>query len=125
MSDGIICAREHKSTSSYGSANLVVSDIATYLNYYVENARHFLIKDDADTALFPSAYPWDDMGEVCAMFGEIKFGTTLLRKAASSAACSTLDEVDRRRVANHMTHRPETAFKAYSAKARHSLVSNS
>ena len=63
MSDGIVRVHEHKSRSSYGSANLVVSDIETYLKFYVENARRFLVKDDGDTALFPSSHPLDDMGE--------------------------------------------------------------
>ena len=38
----------------------------------------------------------------------------------SSAAYSNVTETERRKIANHMTHRPETAYKAYSAKNRRS-----
>ena len=50
---------------------------------------------------------------------------TLLRKAASTAAYSSLSECDRRRVANHMTHKPETAYKAYAAKNKSSDATSS
>ena len=118
MTDGIIRVKDHKSRTSYGSANLVVTDVVDFLHFYVENARPLLVKEASDTALFPAADPWEDMGEVCAMFEVRRLTPTLLRKAASTAAYSSLSEVDRRRVANHMTHRPETAYKAYAAKNR-------
>ena len=40
----------------------------------------------------------------------------------SSAAYSNVTETERRKIANHMTHRPETTYKAYSAKNRRSAV---
>ena len=37
-----------------------------------------------------------------------------------SKAYSRASETERRKIANHMTHRPDTAFNAYSAKKRSS-----
>ena len=116
--EGIIRVKEHKSRASYGSANLVITDVASYLDFYVAQARSFLTKDDHVDELFPSSDPWEDMGLVCAMFGVRKVSPTIIRKAASTAAYNDLPELERRQVANHMTHRPETAFKAYAAKNR-------
>ena len=67
------------------------------------------------------------------MFGLRPIHPTLLRKTMGSLAFNDLTEAQRRRIANHMTHRPGTALKAYSAKnkpshaletvsAMHSLV---
>ena len=95
-----------------------MSEVVEYLHVYVEKARPLLLRDREDDALFPSADPWEDMGEVCAICDVRRLTPTLLRKAASTAAYSSLSEVDRRRVANHMTHRPETAYTAYAAKNR-------
>ena len=118
MAGGVFQVSDHKSRRSYGSANLVVTDLVTYIDQYVEQARPRLVKDSTNDVLFPSADPSDDLEEVCKMFGIRKVHPTLLRKAASTAAYSGLTETERRRVANHMTHRPETAFKAYAAKNR-------
>ena len=115
---GIIRVKEHKSRASYGSANLVITEIEDFVDYYVENARPLLSKEKNISSLFPSSDPWDDLGKACDMFGVKRFSPTRLRKAASTAAYSDLSELERKNVANHMTHRPETAFKAYAVKNR-------
>ena len=115
---GIIRVKEHKSRASYGSANLVITEIEDFVDYYVENARPLLSKEKNISSLFPSSDPWDDLGKACDMFGVKRFSPTSLRKAASTAAYSDLSELERKNVANHMTHRPETAFKAYAVKNR-------
>ena len=102
-----------------------MTDVADFLNFYVVKARPLLLKERTDDALFPSADPWEDMGEVCSLYDVPRLTPTLLRKAASTAAYSSLSELDRKRVANHMTHRPETAYKAYAAKKRRSDAAQS
>ena len=116
--DGIIRVKDHKSRTSYGSANLVILDTVDFVDFYVSNARPLLVRTTNDVALFPASDPWEDLREVCQMFGLRQFSPTQLRKAASTVAYSTLSEVERKKVANHMTHRPETAYKAYAAKNR-------
>ena len=77
MKEGIMRAKEHKSMSSYGSANLVVADVASYLAYYVQHARPLLVKENSDSqALFPSSDPWDDVGEACTLLGERRITPT-------------------------------------------------
>ena len=65
------------------------------------------------------ANAWEDMGEICSMCDVPRLTPMLLRKAAPTAVCNSLPELDRKRVANHMTHRPETAYRAYPANNRH------
>lgn len=120
MTDNILRVSEHKSKASYGSLNLVVLDQLPYLHVYVEVFRPMLIKDATENRLFPSAKVCDDVSAVCTMFGIRCCNPTLMRKAMSSAAYGSVSEAQRRQIANHMTHRPETAYRAYSAKNRRS-----
>ena len=118
MDSNIIRVSEHKSKASYGSLNLVVLDQLPYLHAYVDSFRPLLVKCATENKLFPATKVCDDVAAVCSMFGIRTCTPTLMRKAMSSAAYSTVSESQRRKIANHMTHRPETAYKAYSAKNR-------
>ena len=118
MNDGILRVTEHKSKASYGSLNLVIGDQLQFLRIYVGKFRPLLVKDAEDNKLFPSSKVSDDVAAVCAMFGLRPFNPTLMRKAMGSVAYSSVGETQRRKIANHMTHRPETAYKSYSAKNR-------
>ena len=89
--------KEHKRRVSYGSANLVISDVSDFLDFYVTHARPLLTKRVSESALFPSSDPWEDLGVICVMFDAKKSSPTLLRKAASTAAYSDLSELDRRK----------------------------
>ena len=120
MRGGILRVHEHKSRASYGSINLVVGErLQQYLNVYVEKFRPILLKSSSDK-LFPTSKVCDDVSAVCGMFGLRPFNPTMMRKAMGSTAYGSVSETQRRKIANHMTHRPETAFKAYSAKNRRS-----
>ena len=116
----VIRVRDHKSSATYGSANLVVNGLVAHLRCFVEKFRPLLAtKDSKVQALFPSSDPADDIAEVSRTF-KIRFTSTptILRKAASTAAYDELDDNERRKLAAHMTHRSETQFRAYSAKNR-------
>ena len=115
----VLRVRDHKSSSSYGSANLVVKDLEDPLQSFVNKFRHLLVKNE-DDSLFPLAEPALDIGVVCESYGIRKLSPTELRKVASTAAFDKLDDEERRKLATHMTHRSDTQFKAYSAKNRRS-----
>ena len=102
--DGISRVKDHKSRSSYGSANLVILDIVVFVDYYVRNAKPLLVTITNDVDLFPASDPWEDLIEVCQMFGLRQFSPTQLRNAASTVEYSTRSEVQRKKVANHMRH---------------------
>ena len=120
MTGNILRVSEHKSKASYGSLNLVVVEQLPYLRVYVETFRPLLIKGTTDLRLFPSSKVADDVAAVCTMFGLRAFNPTIMQKAMGSVAYSNVNEAQRRKIANHMTHRPETAYKAYAAKNRRS-----
>ena len=116
MTDGVIRVSEHKSRSSYGSLDLVVKELIEFLRAYVERFRPLPVKGTADDKLFPSARVSEDVSAINTEFNMRQFNPTLMRKCMGSMAYSCLSEPERRKVANHMTHRPETAFRAYIAK---------
>ena len=120
MTDGILRVNEHKSKAASGSLNLVVNDQLGFMRRYVEDFRPLLVKDADDGKLFPSSKVSDDVGAVCSLFGLRPFNPTLMRKAMGSAAYDSVSETQRRKIANHMSHRPETAYKTYAAKNRKS-----
>ena len=120
MTDGILRVNEHKSKAASGSLNLVVNDQLGFMRRYVEDFRPLLVKDADDGKQFPSSKVSDDVGAVCSLFGLRPFNPTLMRKAMGSAAYDSVSETQRRKIANHMSHRPETAYKAYAAKNRRS-----
>ena len=64
--------------------------------------------------------PAEDVGAVCDSYGIKRINPTKLRKTASTAAYDHLNETERRKLASHMTHKPDTQFRAYSAKNRRS-----
>ena len=116
MTGNVLRVAEHKSKASYGSVNLVVGDqVLKFLHLYVEKFRPMLSKGDQ---LFPTSKVANDVAAVCSMFGLRPFNPTLMRKAMGSAAYGNVNESQRKKIANHMTHRPETAFKAYAANNR-------
>ena len=116
MTDGVIRVSEHKSRASYGSLNLVVKEQLEFLQVYVDTFRPLLVKGTNDDKLFPSARVSEDVSSICSEFKMRPFNPTLMRKSMGSMAYGCLTEPERRKVANHMTHRPETAFRAYTAK---------
>ena len=115
MQNAVIRVREHKSSATYGSANLVVDRLNKFLLAYVSRFRALLAEGNKAHLLFPSSDPADDIAEVCRMLNvNFTMTPTVLRKAASTAAFDELDENERRKLAVHMTHRVETQFRAYS-----------
>ena len=122
MKDAVLRVKDHKSSATYGSANLVVHGLTEYLHCYVEKFRPLLASGDNEQQvqyLFPSSDPADDVAEICRVFQlDFSLTPTILRKAASTAAYDELNETERRKLASHMTHRSETQFRAYSAKNR-------
>ncbi|XP_043206974.1 uncharacterized protein LOC122373196 [Amphibalanus amphitrite] len=119
MKNEVLRVKDHKSNATYGSANLVVRGLVKHLEVYVEHFRSFLVTEDKVDLLFPSSDPADDIAEVCRGFQvDFKLTPTMIRKAASTAAYDDLTDSERRKLADHMTHRSATQFRAYSAKNR-------
>ena len=127
MKGGVLRVNEHKSRASYGSVNLVVGErLQEHLSAYVERFRPLLLKEQAGSnKLFPMSKVANDIAVVCAMFGLRTLNPTMMRKAMGSTACGSVSEIQRKQIANHMTHRPETAYKAYTAKNRRSEAAES
>ena len=83
------------------------------------NFSPLLVTETKEEYLFSSSDPADDIAEVCRGFSiDFKLTTTILCKAASTAAYDELNDNERRKLAAHITHRSETQFRAYSAKNR-------
>ena len=118
IKDAVMRVKEHKSHASYGSANIVVQGYENHLREFVDKYRPLLVKQQDDVSLFPSSDPADDIGAVCDSYAIQRINPTKLRKTASTAAYDHLSETERRKLASHMTHKPETQFRAYSAKNR-------
>ena len=53
----VMRVKEHKSSASYGSANLVVTDLHDHLQSFVDKFRRLLVKDNTDESLFPQSEP--------------------------------------------------------------------
>ena len=89
---------------------MVVGDrLQEHLSAYVKKLTPFLEEQAGSNKLFRTSKVSNDIAAVNAMFGLRTLNPTMMRKAMGSTAYVSVSDVQWKQIANHMTHRPETA----------------
>ena len=110
---------EHKTTQSFGSANVVVPfQIFAMLLSYVDSVRAEATDDDLvflSSSGKPIAKAGSELQHLAKALGEddIALTPSINRKIIATQAAASLEDDKMRRVATHMTHDVTTAKKYY------------